>query len=343
MSTQADTATAVATYQLLPLVEIHESRTNPRQHFDDALLAELTESVRQSGVLQPILVRPRVKGGGYEIVAGARRVRAARAAQLAEVPAMVGALTDDQVLEVQVIENLQRADLHPLEEARGYDHLIRRAHYDVARIAERVGRSASYVYDRVKLLALTPDAQALFLEGRIQAGHAVILARLAPPQQARAIGTAKAPGPLFTHERLLWDPDEIEAAQRGGRLPPPRVKAVTARELQAWVDEHVRFDVAGADVPLVPSLPADVEALLAEAIHPMIVLDRGPAAKIVGRLASALRALHADRARVGEAIEHALNELGVPQPGYPQPVANAVDILRAALAARATEGGSDGR
>lgn len=250
--------------QLAPLDRVIPSKTNPRHTFDQAKLAELTESVRRHGVLQPILVRP--KGAGFELVAGERRYRAAKAAGLAEVPASVRELSDVAVLELQVIENLQREDIHPLEEAQGYRRLLETKEYTVARIAERIGRSAVYVYDRVKLLKLTKEAQALFMDGKITAGHAVILARLKPADQKRAMNPEDQA--LFQHEHTLFTPDE----ERDDSGPFDQLKTRSVKELQAWVDQHVRFDVAAEDLPdLFPEAHSTITAAVeaAEKIVPI--------------------------------------------------------------------------
>jgi len=199
---------------LLYLELIVPSSTNPRREANSASLDELTESIRAHGVLQPILVRP-FDGPGYKIVAGHRRAEAARRAGFLQIPAVIRDLSDEEALELQVVENLQRSDLHPLEEAEGYRQLMATKHYDVARIAERVGRSIKYVYDRVKLLSLTKRAQVLFLDGKITAGHAVILAGLKPQDQERCIGgrdetNGFLPGPLF------WAEEQREAKRRAG-------------------------------------------------------------------------------------------------------------------------------
>jgi ParB/RepB/Spo0J family partition protein len=220
----------------IPLGQIRPSKTNPRKNFDKVQLEELAQSIREKGVLQPILVRPDHKVGDYELVAGERRYRAAKDAGLQEIPAVVRELTDIEVIEVQVIENLQRTDLHPLEEAEGYRQLMAKK-YDVAKIAARTGRSVKYVYDRVKLLSLTKDAQKAFLAGEFTAGHAVILARLKPADQERAMNLrARA---LFDDEDLLFTPDEED--ELGPADQEPR-KARSVRELQGWVDEHVKLE-----------------------------------------------------------------------------------------------------
>jgi ParB/RepB/Spo0J family partition protein len=173
----------------MPIKQLVESPTNPRKSFDAAKLEDLAASIREKGVLEPILARPVVGGGStWEIVAGARRVRAAKLAGLATVPAIVASLSDQQALEVQVIENLQREDVHPMDEAAGFEALLKHGH-DVAGLAARVGKSEAHVYQRLRLLSLSPKCQKLFLEDRFPASTALILARIPSPKlQDQALG-----------------------------------------------------------------------------------------------------------------------------------------------------------
>lgn len=163
-----------------------------RAHFDKDALAELAESIGTVGMLQPIVVRPLTDGPtaggfGYEIIAGERRYLAAKQAKLETVPASVRALTDEQVIEVQLVENLQRADVHPMAEAEGYESLHRLGR-TVDEIADKVGKSKGYVYARMKLLALVPEVRAAFYEGKISASIALLVARLDQPKdQQKAI------------------------------------------------------------------------------------------------------------------------------------------------------------
>jgi ParB/RepB/Spo0J family partition protein len=240
--------------RLIPLAEIKQSPTNPRKTFAPGAMADLTASVQQHGVLEPVIVRPfpgKAKGDIFELVAGERRWRAAAMAGLKEIPALVREMTDEEVLEIQVVENLQRQDLHPLEEAHGYHALTRAsAGYDVARIAERVGRSTTYVYERLKLLCLIEDAQEVFRSGLITPAHANILARLTPTWQEIALD--RSTGGLWTTERPLFAPD-------GPKEVDP-VKAVSARELQAWVDAKVRIQEDDPELPhLFPEMASNLE------------------------------------------------------------------------------------
>ncbi len=236
----------------IALDQLVESRLNPRKDFDEEKLAELTASVREHGVLQPILVRPHAgkNGATHEIVAGHRRFRAAKAAGLSEIPAVVREIADDVMLELMLTENLRRADLHPMEEAAGYEVLHRKHKRSVDDIAAKVGKSASYVYDRMKLCALCEEAQTAFLAGKFAAGHAILLARLKPEQQARAMDPAERA--LFEHEYVLFDPDQERDEEHD------RIKARSVREFGAWIDEHIRFDAAAVDQMVFPETAAKV-------------------------------------------------------------------------------------
>lgn len=167
---------------MIALASIIVSKTNPRKTFDPAKLEELTDSVKLKGVLQPILVRPAPKGG-FEIVAGERRFKAAKAAGLVEIPVTVRVLTDAEALELQVIENNQREDLHPLEEAEGFEALMKCEHpdgtpYTVNDIATKVGKSKAYVYQKLKLCACSKDVRKAFYDGKIDFSKALLLARI---------------------------------------------------------------------------------------------------------------------------------------------------------------------
>lgn len=252
----------------LPVDSISPSPTNPRKSIDQARLEELAQSIRSQGVIQPIVVRPWPEGRKkpapsveYEIVCGERRYRAAKLAELGFIPSIVRNATDAQVEEIQVIENLQREDISALEEAEGYRQLMRTGKVDVAGVAARIGKSTKYVYDRVKLLDLTKPSAELLRSGRITPGHAILLARLSPKDQARAIGdpNKNQDGGLWQNEHLdLTDAERIEEA--GGKDEyVHHYKAVSVREFSGWIDEHVRFDAKHPDVPaLFPETHATV-------------------------------------------------------------------------------------
>lgn len=167
----------------IAITDIAPSPTNPRKRFAPEAMAELTESVKKHGVIQPILIRPLVKGKTlYELVAGERRYRAAKAAGLATIPAIARELTDVEALELQVIENLQRQDLHPLEEAEGYEVLMKQHHYTADDLAAKLGKSRGYVYARLKLLALTTKGRDAFFAGALNPSVALLVARIPVPK-----------------------------------------------------------------------------------------------------------------------------------------------------------------
>lgn len=174
--------------QYLQVDLIEASPTNPRKTFEEKPLAELAESIGRYGVLQPVLVRPHPKKPGrFELVAGERRWRASKLAGEVVIPALVRDISDIEALELQVIENLQREDVHPLEEAEGYERLLAQAGkiFSVDDIAARLGRSKAYVYGRLKLTALVPEAREAYRAGKLTASTALMVARIPVPDLQR--------------------------------------------------------------------------------------------------------------------------------------------------------------
>ena len=170
----------------LPLAQIQPGLDQPRKHFDQDSLAELADSIREHGILQPLTVR-RLSSGYYQIIAGERRWRAAKLAGLTEVPALIIEADDRKVMELALIENLQREDLNPVEEALGYETLIREYGLTQDGVARRMGKSRPAVANALRLLTLPPKARALLEEGKLSAGHArAVLAAPAPVQEALA-------------------------------------------------------------------------------------------------------------------------------------------------------------
>ena len=157
--------------RLLQIAELHPSGLNPRKDFDPIELVELAQSIRMKGLVQPIVARPDRVRGGYEIVAGERRWRAAQKAPVHMVPVIVRELSDQDVAEFAVIENVQRKDLNPIEEAIGYNELIERFKYTQEEVAELVGKSRSHLANTVRLLKLPLRVQALLREGKLTSGH----------------------------------------------------------------------------------------------------------------------------------------------------------------------------
>ena len=156
----------------LPIAQLAPSPFQPRRFFDEQAMSELTSSIKEKGVLQPILVRPSAKGdGNYEIVAGERRWRAAQRAGVHEVPIVIRDLTDGQVLEIALIENVQRADLNGIDEARGYKTLIEQFRYTQDQLAKVIGKSRPHIANTLRLLSLPASVQAHVESGVLSAGH----------------------------------------------------------------------------------------------------------------------------------------------------------------------------
>jgi ParB family chromosome partitioning protein len=208
-------------FQYLAIDTIHESTTNPRKTFEESKLHELAESIRQHGLIQPITVRP--NNNGFEIVAGARRYRASLLAEQFSIPSRIVELTDAQALEWALIENSQRVDVHPYEEAQGFQQLLNIPGYDVAALVEKSGKSASHIYARLSLLQLIPEVAEAFTQERITASHANLIARIPQESQAEAFEQCW---------RKDWKDDEAHL------LP--------AKFLSAWIQSNLYLSLADA-------------------------------------------------------------------------------------------------
>lgn len=167
--------------------EIQPDKSQPRKKFDQTALEELAESIREHGVLQPLLIRPMQDGMGYQIVAGERRWRAAKLAGLTEVPAIIKELTEREAAELALVENLQREDLGPVEEAKGYQNLAENYGLTQEEIAKRVGKSRPVVANALRLLGLAPEVLDFLEDGKLTTGHAKVLLSIEDKaQQLRA-------------------------------------------------------------------------------------------------------------------------------------------------------------
>ncbi len=217
----------------IPLDRIQESKGNPRRSFDEAKLRELAENIKVHGVLQPVLVRPLPEGleGAFELVAGARRFRASKLAGKRTIPATVRELNDAECREIQLIENLQRADIHELDEALGYRALrdLNPELYTVETIATKIGKTPKYVYGRMKLVDLIPTVQTAFYEGRLTIAHALEIARLQPRDQERALAEC------FPGHRSVKS-----------ILKDRKAEAVSVRELREWIEREIHLDLKNA-------------------------------------------------------------------------------------------------
>ena len=213
-------------YRNVPISVLVESASNPRKRFDEKSIEELAATFKTQGVLAPLLVRE-LEQSKYEVVAGARRLRAARVAELASVPVRIVKLTDAEAIEAQVVENLQREDIHPLEEALGFKSLLELGEpaYTIATIASRAGKSEAYVYGRIRLADLIPPVAEAFLKDQITIGHALLIAKLPTSQQQEAFAAAF---------RGMWTSEGNSQV------------LIPVRELAVWIETNVLLQLASA-------------------------------------------------------------------------------------------------
>lgn len=266
---------AVGGIDEIPVVSIRANSFQPREQFDEEALAELTASIREVGVLQPVLVRP--GDDGYEIIAGERRWRAARRAGLQTIPALVKPADDATALEHAVVENVHRADLNPLEEAAAYQQLIEDFGLTHDEVAGRVGRSRAAISNTLRLLQLPASIQKLLQEGRLSMGHARAL--LGTPDRSfqeelarRAVGeglSVRAVEEAVREREEEGDETEARRRARRRRLPEPGLL-----ELENLLGDHLLTRVKVSGGPKKGKLTiefSDLEDL--ERIYRVIVLE----------------------------------------------------------------------
>jgi ParB family chromosome partitioning protein len=229
--------TNASEYRNLPLASLSESANNPRRSFDETALIELAESIKTQGILAPLVVRP--VNNHFEIVAGARRYRAAHLAGLETAPVRIVELTDAQALETSIVENLQRQNVHPLDEAQGFAALMRleEPKYSVEQIGAKVGKNPAYVLARLKLVELAPAVVEAFAKDEIGVGHALLLAKLQALQQEEALNACYQ--------------EQYTNGSKGKRVLLP------VRHLQQWIEHNILLELASApfskeDAALVP-------------------------------------------------------------------------------------------
>ena len=228
----------------LPIDRLAPNPDQPRRRFDEDSLADLAASIRSKGVIQPLVVRASPRDPGmHEIIAGERRWRAARRAGLAELPVVVRELGDDEVLEVAIVENVQRADLNPIEEAAGYRQLMDRFGHTQERLAEGLGKSRSHIANLLRLLQLPEDVQRMVTEGALSAGHA---RALITRDDASALAREVVARALSVRET-----ERLAKGARASETPPPKrrpdaeARAIEA-ELGALLGLRVEIERRGA-------------------------------------------------------------------------------------------------
>lgn len=219
-------------HKTIRLTEIYPNKEQPRTDFDDEALSTLAESIKQHGVLQPLLVRP-MESGGYQIVAGERRWRAARMAGLEEVPVFIRKLSDQQTMELALVENLQRENLNPVEEALGYKELMETYGYTQEQVARIVGKSRPAVANSLRILGLDSITLKMVRDGEISIGHAKILAGVEDSAK-RAELAQKVKRDLLT-VRNLEELVKVELSPKKPKIAPK--KDVYLKEIELSLAE----------------------------------------------------------------------------------------------------------
>ncbi|MDE7250025.1 MAG: ParB/RepB/Spo0J family partition protein [Lachnospiraceae bacterium] len=201
---------------IVNITKVEPNREQPRKNFDEDALEELAESIKQFGLLQPILVQDRKTY--YEIIAGERRWRAAKKAGLKEVPVIIKNLTEQEIVEISLIENIQREDLNPIEEAQAYKRLLTEFNLKQDEVAERVAKSRTAVTNSMRLLKLCDDVQQMIIDGMISTGHARALITIEDPEQQYTIAQR-----IFDEKLSVRD---VEKLVKNLNQPPKEKKAI---------------------------------------------------------------------------------------------------------------------
>ncbi len=253
----AGQATALASdgngLMMLPIERIEPNPTQPRQHFDTAQLNELAASIASNGVIQPLVVRR--KGDGFELVAGERRWRASKMAGLSEVPVVVQEIADDKVLEIALIENIQRADLNPIETAQAFSRLVRELNLSHEEVGQRTGKERATITNFLRLLKLPEDLQQLVAEGRLTMGQGKALLGLETEDQQRDLAkkamqlglsvravekmvqnVMSPPEPAAAAPQVPVDPNVAAAIEEFERVLGTRVRIIATTENRGRIE-----------------------------------------------------------------------------------------------------------
>ncbi len=285
----AETSSKTLGIRHIPVDRIDPNPDQPRTRFEQSALDELAASVKEHGVLQPVLVRPIGDTSRYQLVAGERRWRAATAAGLATIPALIEELDDDTALEIAIIENLQREDLSPLEEAVMYDRMVKEHGYSIRRLAQKLGKDKGYLENRLRLADAPAEIQELVSVRKDTISHAYELLKVEDPKKRRRLAEQVARGELT----LVKLRERVE-----GRRRPRRVDAVAAPE----VEPSEEGPVAAVPVEPEPNAAAwggrgiamsddslvNAKQQLADAVEELVGVLRAP--DVLGSIASVDRA-----------------------------------------------------
>ena len=229
----------------LKVSEVEPNKDQPRRYFDEEALRELADSIREHGVLQPLVVRP-MDSGGYQIVAGERRWRAARIAGLNEVPVVIRQLGDDKTLEIAIIENLQREDLNAIELARGCQNLIDQYGLTQDQVAERLGKSRPAIANTVRLLGLPEAVQDGVRAGKISRGHAKALLSLEDKSLIEEVAAKVLTGNILVRDiEKMARQRKKEGEEQPSSLQAPADEIVEGEQTSLWADSfHKEMEIA---------------------------------------------------------------------------------------------------
>jgi ParB family transcriptional regulator, chromosome partitioning protein len=266
----------------IPVERVEANPDQPRLAFDEATLEELAASIREHGVLQPILVRP-LPDGRYQLIAGERRLRASRIAGADTIPALVEQIDDETALEIALIENLQREDLSPLDEATMYDRMTRERGYSVRRLAQKLGKDKGYIENRLRLADAPEDVKRLVSLRKDTVSHAYELLKVEDPRKRRRLADQVARGELSLaklRDRIDGRVIDEDAPRRRRPEPDPQPEAVAAPEPEP---EEEPAPVAVGERSLM-----DAKAQLNEALDELVGVLRAP--EVLGGIAEIDRA-----------------------------------------------------
>lgn len=229
-----DNASEVQGKSTLRISEIEPNRLQPRKDFDEEAIASLADSIKDHGLLQPIVVRP--YGRAYQIVAGERRWRAARVAGLGEVPVVIKEFSDSEAMQIALIENLQRENLNPVEEALGYRELSEKYDMTQESIAEMTGRSRSSVTNAIRILGLPDEVLEMIRNGQVSTGHAKVLLALDDEKTIKELAAQVADGVLTV--RALENAVKSLKSEKKGKTPPKKTDTYF-REMELSLKERL--------------------------------------------------------------------------------------------------------
>lgn len=261
----------------IPVDRIESNPEQPRLAFDETTLEELAASIREHGVLQPILVRPLPDGNRYQLIAGERRWRASSIAGLATIPALIEEIDDDTALEISIIENLQREDLSPLDEASMYDRMIREHGYSIRKLAEKLGKDKGYLENRLRLADAPEEVRELVSLRKDTLSHAYELMKVPDPKKRRRLAEQVARGELSLvklRERVEGRPRR-RREDEDGEVGSPGVETDRRPELaaeEAWTGRRA----ARPDEPLSDDALIAAKRQFAEAVEELIDVIRSP-------------------------------------------------------------------